>query len=358
MPSSFKVITDPSEIFRLNKALGTRLNSTFKRKESRDIAYPAGTFDSEVHFDKGSGTAVRAWAPVVQEKRLLNFILFAEPGVTSPIEIAVQLNFPAKEYSRKLAGAFVADAEGKIFIAHRGRLTKGRAALKQRDVFREFSANLIDADDNEQVSQLILVSGLDAPNLADRLWLFATEAREVATRLDEQRRPRSNSNTTGSAATPKSQGSNATLPPTSSPDRLIVLRTYFDEFAGTTDVKGHSSGQRTVEHGDIVKALETHQSSTGLTQKAQAIDLAVVLTNEVRLFEVKTSAKTTSVYTGVGQLLIHGESIAERLKLSVQRYLVLPAPPNSEHARHISKKGQMKIITYRKSESGYQFEGI
>ena len=76
------------------------------------------------------------------------------------------------------------------------------------------------------------------------------------------------------------------------------------------------------------------------------------------LFEVKTSARTTDVYTGVGQLLIHGECIHELLKLAVRRHLVLPAAPRASYKKHIAKKGEIRIVTYEKTVAGYKFTGL
>jgi hypothetical protein len=139
---------------------------------------------------------------------------------------------------------------------------------------------------------------------------------------------------------------------------MLKLQTYFNEFAGQGHTKGHSGGDRTVEHGAIVKALEALQRNKGISKKAQAIDLAVVTTERVDLFEVKTSARTTDVYTGVGQLLIHGECIADLLDLPVRRYLVLPERPHEAHEPHIIGKGDISIVTFLRVNGKYVFTAI
>lgn len=137
----------------------------------------------------------------------------------------------------------------------------------------------------------------------------------------------------------------------------MKLRDYFDEYSGEGSSKGHGGGKRAVEHGDIVKALELQLRQKGLTQKAQAIDLAVVAAS-VDLYEVKTSARTTDVYTGVGQLLIHGECVKELLDLPVRRHLVLPEAPRPSHGKHVTRKGGITIVTYQKSGGTYTFSGL
>ena len=140
--------------------------------------------------------------------------------------------------------------------------------------------------------------------------------------------------------------------------RMLKLRKYFNEYSGEGRTKGHEGGKRTVAHGDIVTALEALLGKTGESQKAQAIDLAVVSPQHIALFEVKTSARTTDVYTGVGQLLIHGECVSELTGLPVRRYLVLPDRPSKAHEPHIVRKGGIRIVTFQKVKGNYTFTGI
>jgi hypothetical protein len=247
----------------------------------------------------------------------------------------------------------VIDENGDVLVAHRGKLTKGNAGLRKAKVFREFASQAVEADDKGHPSKVILISALDDPQLADRLWEFAVEAREVATRIASENEDGDDTPTGGGAG--GTRGSKKSSSPPKDP--VLKLRDYFDEYAGEGNTKGHGGGKRTVEHGDVVKALEAQLRANGSSQKAQAIDLAIVAA-QVDLFEVKTSARTTDVYTGVGQLLIHGECIRELLELPVRRHLVLPAPPRATHGKHVTKKGGIHIVTYEKVGVGYKFSGL
>lgn len=357
--SSFKIVTDIAEIAQLNNELGQRLSTSFKVCRTREITYPAGHHTGTVYFESAVGSAVRAWSPDSGPDKLINFLLAGNPAASTWMQIDVQLNFPAGTYNRRMAGAFVTDDNGDVLIAHRGKLTKGKAGLKKAKVFREFASRTVEADDRGRTSKVILISALDDPELADRLWEFALEAREVATRIsledDDGGKEEDDTPTGGRGG---GGGPGGAKKPSSSPkDPLLKLRDYFDEYAGEGNSKGHGGGKRTVEHGDVVKALELHLHANGSSQKAQAIDLAIVA-KQVDLFEVKTSARTTDVYTGVGQLLIHGECIRELLELPVRRHLVLPAPPRASHEKHVTKKGGINIVTYEKAGTGYRFNGL
>ncbi|RDI99293.1 hypothetical protein DVT68_00035 [Dyella solisilvae] len=370
MDEAFEVITDVAEISRLNKQLAKQLRGILRHKESREITSPAGHRTGTVYFEAPAGSGVRAWSPRIESDKLLNLVLSADPGSTKWIEITVQLNFPAGTYNRRMAGAFVKDGSGDVFVAHRGKLTKGNAGLPKNKVFREFAASTVEAADNGKTSRVILIAGLKDPELADRLWEFAEEAREVATRLGEELHGDGQSQPTrgaqsGGAVIARPGGSGGASgkdardqKPGPPAERLLKLRGYFDEYSGEGRTKGHGGGKRTVEHGAVVRDLEHSLRSEGSSQKAQAIDLAIVAKSKVNLFEVKTSTRPTDVYTGVGQLVIHGECIKELLGLAVKRYLVLPGEPKASHCRAISGKADIKVVTYQKKGSKYRFTGL
>ncbi len=356
MSSLFTVVTNIDEIARQNKELGQRLSKAFKVKRTREITYPSSHHTGTVYFEAAAGKGVRSWSPDSEPGKLINYLLAGDPAESSWMEIDVQINFPAGTYNRRMAGAFITDENGDVFVAHRGKLTKGKAGLPKAKVLREFASRIVEAEDQGLTYKVILISSLDDPNLASRLWDFSEEARKVATRIASEKNgddvvEQSNGRGGGRLAGSR----NASAQPK---DPMLSLRDYFDEYAGEGNSMCYGGGKRIVEHGDVVKALELELCTCGKTQKAQAIDLAIVAAEVVDLYEVKTSAGTTDVYTGVGQLLIHGECIRELLKLPVHRHLVLPEPPRASHAKHVRKKGDINIVTYKKNGAGYIFSGL
>lgn len=236
---------------------GRRLSKTFRVKRTREITYPAGHETGTVYFEAAAGDHVRAWSPSDRPDKLINFLLAGDPAASAWMQIDVQMNFPAGSYNRRMAGAFVKDENGDVLVAHRGKLTKGKAGLPKAKVFREFASRTVEADDDGRTSKVILISVLDDPELADRLWELAVEAREVATRIgaEEDGDAEDDDAPTGGGSGGGAGGSGRKVgtPPK---DPLLKLRSYFDEYAGEGNSKGHGGGKRTVEHGDIVKALE------------------------------------------------------------------------------------------------------
>lgn len=351
-----RIITDINRIKEFNNQLGATLKTSFRFSETREITYPSAHHTGTVYFQERSGTQVHAWSPHIDNHKLVNYLLIGEPNSPDWLEISVQINFPADSYNRRMAGVFIEDENGDILVAHRGKLTRHNAGLPRQDVLREFGS-VIDVEDTPGLVKVIPISSLDDPELASHLFDFAFRARQIATKLGDgldshlaEDFPKS--------ATPKLLTEKRNIK-----KRILKLRNYYDEYAGRGHRKAHGGGKRTVEHGYIVKALEAHlvesRLESGLiSQKAQAIDLAIVSSSKVDLYEVKTSARTTDVYTGVGQLLIHGECISELLSTPVKRHLVLPREPEECHKRHIISKGETQILTFEKNNGEYIFRGI
>ena len=128
----FEVITDLRQISAHNRKLTTRLKKAFIHGETREITYPSGHMSGKVFFEHDSGFRVRGWSPCKKwSDNHMNFLVMGEPSSSDWLDITVQLNFPAEEYNRNLAGAFVKDEDGEVFLAHRGKLTKGMGALKK-----------------------------------------------------------------------------------------------------------------------------------------------------------------------------------------------------------------------------------
>ncbi|MXP72842.1 hypothetical protein [Pseudomonas aeruginosa] len=349
----FQVITDPKEIRRLNDQLGKIIAKRFPYKQKRELTYPAGHHTGRVFFEDEHGSHVRGWSPKDSDpKKHVNHLLFGDPGNTSWLELAVQLNFPKETYNRSVAGAFVRDPNGEIFLAHRGKLTKGHAGLPKDLVLSQFSTT-INVQDGKQRNRVILIEGLERPQMLTKLFEFADEARSVATRIaagQVQRGNRKSSETviTGNQKQRKAKG-----------EPMTLLSAYVDEFSGETkSTQPVMSGTRVVKHGAIVSALYKALGGGGNLRKSQAIDLAALRNGSVDLFEVKTSASTQSIYTAVGQLLIHGEAIKARLGLKVRRYLVLPELPREDFIKPIRLELGGEIIQYSEKGSGYVFTGL
>lgn len=351
--TTFKVVTDPARIRQLNAKLSEVISTRFPFKQSRELTYPAGHHTGRVYFEAEHGMRVRGWSPKDSDARKhVNHLLFGDPGNDSWLELAVQLNFPKDKYSRAPAGAFVQDASGEIFVAHRGKLTKGNAGLPKDLVLSRFDTCVL-AQDGKQKNRVILIAGLEHEEMIDKLFEFALEAREVATSIANGLVEAADSPKNHEAGDNRKKGKKTTAEP------MAKLSKYVDEFYGESTASPPAvSGIRIVKHGAIVAALHKALGGGNNLRKSQAVDLAAIRAGAVDLFEVKTSSSTQDVYTAVGQLLIHGVGISSLLGMPVRRFLVLPQTPRADFIKPIGKELGAKIILYCEKAGSYVFDGL
>jgi hypothetical protein len=113
-----------------------------------------------------------------------------------------------------------------------------------------------------------------------------------------------------------------------SPEFLKEQREFEDYFS---EGRGRRKGRRSSKidyisrHGEIVDALKSWRLAQPLSKRCRVvknvyIDLGVANGNDlVEVFEVKPSADRSSIYSAVGQLLVHGR------KEPCRKTIVLPA---------------------------------
>jgi hypothetical protein len=120
---------------------------------------------------------------------------------------------------------------------------------------------------------------------------------------------------------------------------------YFKEFSGKKSGGGGERFSYESRHGDVVHELVNWVSSEGIAGKVKKsvfVDLAVVRAGKlVAVFEVKSSTDRQSLYTAVGQLMVHSAK-AE----CVERYLVVPHGAIPDDVRSCLAALSIRVVRY------------
>lgn len=352
----FIAITDVDKIAQLNNQLGTKLKKFLGHSERRTITSPGGKYSSLVYFETRGGESKRCWASgKAQSNKLKNYFLFGRPGAEGLLNIAVQINFPSEKYSKAISGVFVHDETGSVYIAHRGKLTGPGGGFEAKKVLDRLASSeqVIEGDD---IRRLAIVAGLDSPNLIPDIYRFANECRDIVALLAFERE------WDFEQQTPEKASRKGQVEKNNQAQRQIhqamKIGKYFDEFCGESVRRPIALGKRVVTHGAIVNSLATSLKNKAELRKSAAIDLAAITEEFLDLYEVKTSASTTDLYTGVGQLLIHGDALSGMKStegLVVRYFLVLPSRPRKNLETSISGKYKINIVLYSETATGYKF---
>jgi len=131
---------------------------------------------------------------------------------------------------------------------------------------------------------------------------------------------------------------------------------YFSsEFSGRKKLAGKEASEVTVNHGLVVDCLRefiARNNESALVYNTQKIDLALEIDGILkRIYEVKTSLDTQSVYTAVGQLFMHTAGAN-----SISRWIVLPGPSNNEQLSQCLTELGINILWFSINRGDCKFE--
>lgn len=354
MPRWTEVI-DPAELIRLNRELKRRLREGTRGGRNFVIGYPAGSFRADVRFAPVS-SAKELWIFSGNHEKTGDYITLVGRHVSEqkgPLLIDVQFNFPKGHFSRMKGGAFVKDSTGRVFLAHRGIITKGTARLSKQKVLQEMQDRRITvgASDQPRPRDLLKVVALEDGQLVSKILRFAAEIRDAATLIAGQLPAPETTNRT------KKAGDETAANPKSRLD--LRLSEYRDEFAGSRVITRRGKTTVTWAHGAVVKALREQLAGQGEILKCQAADLVVKRRRQVDLYEVKQSSGSQSIYTAIGQLVFNGDSLQREFQAhSVRRVLVLPGSEKHQARQERCEELGFDLVTFIPHGKGYRFTGL
>ena len=240
------------------------------------------------------------------------------------VSITVEINPPLGGINHRYAGVFLRDADGNFYIGHTGGLRGGYPGVG-RSAFLAYypqeSREVVVWPDG-RAKEVIIVGVLGQDDLPDRIrdFTFEVQSFKEAVRSGELKKRQ--------AERPES---------------------FSPEFEGKRE--GYSTKDRVnadYTHGTVVNKLEEIVGGYGYkVANDQGRDLYIYTrvrgTNAVSvLFEVKTDMFTTSIYTGVGQLMLHGAAQTRRPR----SVLVLPGKPGPNTEEALAKLG-IEVLTYK-----------
>jgi hypothetical protein len=258
------------------------------------------------------------------------------PFARNGLSISVEVNPPRAGITRKVAGVFAEDEGGDVYLVHRGNVGGGRKGVGKSSFVAAYPEPLETMIEDHGTADVIVVGMLGAPTLVAQIEHFVALVESIKRQLV--------------AEVPKTLAGKASAAP-GSPKQDV----YADEFAGKKTYTTKARVEANVLHGVVVRHLKVAVEKLGhKAYRDRARDLYLLgLSGKLRaLFEVKTDVSTTSVYTAVGQLLMHGDN-------GVATRLVAVLPDTIDDARLIRLAGLgIKVVTFAWQSGLPKFEGL
>lgn len=306
----FILLERRDEIRQAHAQLLATIQREFTQTAIRDIGWQGGRRHRAVLQTDGT---YWFWSSDHKDKtknpRSLNWFGLIEGG--PGVSISLEVNTPYVGRNDLIAGFFARNtANGKVYLFHSGRIGGGAEGVKKDALIAWADLSLFPvsaADGTYKEGILVMpVTGKGALRPAISYVQSVIEFKNAIRSGDAQT--------------------------TDTKEKQRRLRQYFDEFFGRKRVR---SPERDVDyisrHGEIVRALWNWRQSKGLKArqtivKTGLLDLGVSEgTQLTEVYEVKTATTRSDIYTGIGQLMVHGDTA------HCKRILVVPANPPLAH---------------------------
>lgn len=283
------------------------LQAEWKAREDRMIVWRGGSRRREIAHNG------RIWfTPVRLHKgqktpRFWNAFGLYHPRSTQNLLITVEVNIPLQTNSKRVAGFFARDDEtGMLYVLHDGSIGGGRPGIG-REAFLQWSgAQPVAVQTSTGFRHGIIVTALGRRRVGPNLERFVQ--------------------TVAAFKIAASSGDTGQLPARGAK----TYSDYFREFSGTKRGKRIAEFEYASRHGEVVHALQEWRKNHNLADstherivKDANIDLGVEDKSGqlVELYEVKTNADRQTLYTAIGQLIVHG---GFSMRKTTQLILVIP----------------------------------
>jgi hypothetical protein len=318
-----KLVVSENETTHCQRLLEHEVTRSLGSPKRVTIGYQGGSLENKVYFSKGlwysklhlasSDVAIpRHWnAFGTEERKDRNQI------------IVVEINPPLKGRDARVQGAFGKnEIRNQYYLLHRGGFGGGRKGIG-REAFQSWYRGAwteLSSDDGPP-EEAILIGPLGVGGLMSPLRTFVHDVAAFKREASEGKLSRK-------------------------PQYTREMLIFSPEPHGRRRGKRKSVFDYESYHGAVVNALadrlRARQPGASIFN-TRFIDLGVERSRKLaELYEVKSSADSQSIYSGVGQLVVHSEGDS-----SVRRILVLPSDELSPALTMRLKKLDIETVGYR-----------
>jgi len=294
----------------------------------RHLQRDSQAFQRSIGWHGGGTEAEVSWLPRLSlwsyfdDKRTPNryWCIFGleDPGPQQGMEITGEINMPFEGINRRVAAVFAKDSFGNVYLTHSGKVGGGRRGIGRTAFLNFYRGNDTVALDwpDGPTTQAIPVARIEDPEFASQLTDFVRE-------IDRFKR-------------------NAVF---GEQDIAPHTPTFKPEFEGQRqEYELSGTVQSQCNHGRVINALCSELSDRGLRVGSDQQRDLFIYDQKGRvgiLFEAKTDVVTSSIYAGVGQLMLHGAD----QNPNPARALVVPNKPNEVTARALARL-EIEVLVY------------
>jgi hypothetical protein len=330
MRSMMYPLTTATELSNAYRMFSRSLRTAASEQRTKTIGWPGGSNNLKVHNIESQGY----WCVFddnVTSSSERHWCAFGTDSIDQPmLSITVEINPPTRGIYRRSAGLFLKDEKGRIYLAHSGKVGGGKKGVGKTAFLNFYNGKRVNVEwaDNDSTSAL-LISRLDDKFLASNVGAFVHNVQEFKNHF---------------AVRPKATVSEK------------QTASFHPEFSGSYVAKLNRSATVVKLHGRIINELFKRLLDMGYrVTNDKHRDLVVAGRGKTvkMLFEAKTGAGLTDIYTGVGQLLIHS-SVRPRPR---RLLLVLPNSPHGKTSKALEELG-IDVLQYSIKKNIVRFRNL
>ena len=165
------VITDRKQIDIAQRQFKKAIKSSLCYKAKRNLGFHGGNRTELVYYDDTIGLWFASSEDTKSMNRYWNPLGTQTVSKNTNLGITVEINFPYK-LDRRVAGVFLKDEDGNIYIGHRGKIGGGRTGIGKNEFiqyYKELKGYVIDG--NEE-TELLIITELESLNFVKNIKTF------------------------------------------------------------------------------------------------------------------------------------------------------------------------------------------
>ncbi len=330
-----RVITQKPEIKRLHHKLTKKLENFASETIIARTGHKGNSFDKEVKYSEELDIwwDMGGYSKGKSGVRYWNAFGIGKPIPKRIANIICEINYPEEGINKRVAANWVQDGRDFLLV-HSGKIGGGRKGIGKNGFIENYSGSFQEIDSLDLPNQVTVIGNLKDENLPYQIKNFVYEASRIKDLL------------VGNEAK------------TTIAEPLEKIKHSFnEEFVGTKEYK-HRKGKvsATANHGLVVNNLKKRIEEMGLlVANDQQRDL-YIYNKKAKIesvFEVKTSLKSQSIFTAVGQLFVNNA----RLNPQPRLIYVIPEKPNKNLSKTF-KKLNIETLVYHLSKGKTSFNKL
>ena len=259
------------------------------------------------------------------------------PKSLNRLNIAVQINPPLEGVDLRKGGMFALDETGGIHLCHTGAIGGGKKGVGKTAFWKRYRGNSekVHIPTRNRSIPVVDLGPVTSKMLPSRIALFIREVARIKKSIDDDDAIQTFPNLGG--FTPEFSGKRSGYSPKKSIEAKANHGLVVNALAEAINEAGYEFGNDQQRDMFII-----HQGKEKKRRDAR-----------VTLFEVKTDVSSTSIYQGVGQLMMNG--LARESQTSL--ILVVPGEPTSETETGLKKLG-IDVLGYKWSRNKPKFNNL